>query len=77
MWYHGGIVCTGETYKSHLRLTFAQRAILPDSNWLFNSGLDGGTLRAIVIQGGDEIDAEPLKSLIWAAVTLNASSIHQ
>ena len=76
VWYHDGIICTGETYKSHLRLTFAQGATLPDPKRLFNSGLEGGTLRAIVIHEGDEIDAEAFKCLIRAAVTLNASSIH-
>lgn len=76
VWYHDGIICTGETYKSHLRLTFAQGAMLPDPKRLLNSGLEGGTLRAIVMHEGDEIDAEAFKSLIRAAVTLNASSIH-
>lgn len=73
VWYHDGIVCTGETYQSHVRLTFAQGASLADPKRLFNSGLEGGTLRAIVLRERDEIDEEAFRSLIRAAAARNAS----
>lgn len=70
-WYHeGGIVCTGETYKDKVKLTFAKGASLDDPAGLFNSSLDGNVRRAIDIQEGDEIDAAALKSLIRAAAAL-------
>ena len=69
-----GIVCTGETYKSAVKLTFAKGAQLPDPSGLFNSSLDGNMRRAIDIHEGDKIDEKALKSLIHAAVALNRSS---
>jgi hypothetical protein len=73
VWYHEGIICTGETYKDHLRLTFAKGASLKDPKGLFNDSLEGNALRAIVIHEGDEIDEEAFRTLIRAAVTLNES----
>lgn len=74
VWSHHGIICTGETYKNHVRLTFAKGASLKDPSGLFNSGLEGSTWRAIVLHQGDEIDENAFKSLIRAAATLNESS---
>jgi len=74
VWSHHGIICTGETYKNHLRLTFARGAALQDPKGLFNSGFEGKVLRAIVLHEGDEIDGPAFQSLIRAAATLNASS---
>src|SRR5580765_7191854 len=71
---HGGIVCTGETYKDHVKLTFAKGAALKDPSGLFNSSLDGNVRRAIDIHEGDKIDAAALKDLIRAAVALNLKS---
>jgi hypothetical protein len=68
---HGGIVCTGETYKDHVKLTFAKGAQLKDPSGLFNSSLDGNLRRAIDIHEGDRIDEAALRNLIRAAVTLN------
>ncbi len=68
---HGGIICTGETYKNHIKMTFAKGAALPDPSGLFNSSLDGNVRRAIDIREGDKIDAAALKDLIRAAVALN------
>ena len=73
-WYHGGIVCTGETYKSHVKMTFAKGASLEDPSGLFNSSLEGNTRRAIDFHEGDEVDEKALKALIRAAVELNTSS---
>jgi hypothetical protein len=73
VWSHDGIVCTGETYKSAVKLTFARGASLPDPAGLFNSSLEGRVRRAIDIREGEEIDAEALKALIRAAVELNTS----
>ena len=70
-WSHGGIVCTGETYKTVVKMTFAQGAALPDPAKLFNSSLDGNVRRAIDIHEGEKIDEAALKSLIRAAVELN------
>ncbi len=70
-WYHDGIVCTGETYKTHVKLTFAKGAALKDPAGLFNSSLDGNVRRAIDIQEGDKVDMTALKDLIRAAVALN------
>lgn len=71
VWSHGGIICTGETYKSVVKMTFAKGASLEDPSGLFNASLDGGTRRAIDFQEGDEVDGEALKALIRAAVALN------
>jgi len=70
---HGGIVCTGETYKAVVKLTFARGATLPDPSGFFNSSLDGNVRRAIDIHEGDKVDEAALKDLIRAAVTLNLS----
>lgn len=72
VWEHAGIICTGETYKTYVKLTFAQGAALDDPDGLFNAGLDGGTRRAIDIREGDEINAKALKTLVKAAAKLNA-----
>jgi len=74
VWSHDGIICTGETYKSHVRLTFANGAALKDPKGLFNASLEGNALRAIVIHEGDEIDEEAFKALFRSAVALNTSS---
>ena len=71
MWSHGGILCTGETYKGAVKLTFAKGASLADPKGLFNSSLEGNTRRAIDIHEGDPIDEQALKALIRAAVALN------
>ncbi len=73
VWYHDGMICTGETYKNVVKMTFAKGAALDDPSGLFNSSLDGNARRAIDFHEGDEIDEEALKALIRAAVTLNAS----
>ena len=73
VWSHAGIICTGETYKSVVKLTFAKGASLEDPAGLFNSSLDGNVRRAIDIHEGEKIDAKALKTLIRAAVTLNTS----
>jgi hypothetical protein len=73
VWEHAGIICTGETYKSVVKLTFAKGASLDDPSGLFNSSLDGNTRRAIDIHEGETIDEGALKTLVRAAVTLNAS----
>ena len=71
VWSHGGIVCTGETYKNVVKMTFAKGAALKDPSGLFNSSLDGNVRRAIDIHEGDKVDASALKDLIRAAVALN------
>lgn len=71
VWSRAGIVCTGETYKSVVKLTFARGASLADAQGLFNSGLDGNTRRAIDLREGDVLDAAAFKDLIKAAVTEN------
>jgi hypothetical protein len=71
VWSHGGIVCTGETYKDHVKMTFPKGAALKDSAGLFNSSLEGNVRRAIDIHEGDKINEAALKELIRAAVTLN------
>jgi len=73
VWSHAGIICTGETYKAAVKLTFAKGASVEDPSGLFNSSLDGNTRRAIDIHEGEAIDEEALKALIRAAVALNAS----
>ena len=74
VWEHDGIVCTGETYKDKVKLTFAKGAALDDPTGLFNSSLEGNTRRAIDIKEGDKIDEEAFKALIRAAVALNGSA---
>jgi len=74
VWSHGGIVCTGETYKKVVKMTFARGAALKDPSGLFNSSLDGNTRRAIDIHAGDKVDEAALKDLIRAAVALNLKS---
>jgi hypothetical protein len=71
VWSHGGIVCTGETYKNVVKMTFAKGAALKDPSGLFNSSLDGNVRRAIDIHEGDEVDEAALKDLVRAAVALN------
>ena len=73
VWEHAGIVCTGETYKAVVKLTFAKGASLKDPSGLFSASLDGNVRRAIDIHEGDKIDAKALKALIRAAVALNIS----
>jgi hypothetical protein len=73
VWYHDGMICTCETYKTVVKMTFAKGAALDDPSGLFNSSLDGNTRRAIDFHEGDKIDEDALKVLIRAAVTLNAS----
>src|SRR5687768_3778592 len=74
VWSHGGIICTGETYKSVVKMTFAKGAALKDPSRLFNSSLDGNVRRAIDFHEGDEVNEKALKALIRAAVALNESS---
>lgn len=73
VWSHAGILCTGETYKSTVKMTFAKGASLDDPSGLFNSSLEGNTRRAIDFREGDKIDERALKALIRAAVSLNQS----
>ncbi len=77
VWSHHGIICTGETYKKVVKLTFAKGAALPDPARLFNASLDGNVRRAIDIHEGTEPDAQALKALIGAAVALNLASRHR
>ena len=72
-WYHDGMVCTGETYKEVVKMTFAKGAALEDPSGLFNSSLEGNTRRAIDFHEGEEIDEQALKALVRAAVDLNES----
>ena len=73
VWYHDGMICTGETYKSVVKMTFAKGAVADDPSGLFNSSLEGNARRAIDFHEGDEIDEKALTALIRAAVELNAS----
>jgi hypothetical protein len=73
VWYRDGMICTGETYKSAVKLTFAKGAKLKDPSKLFNSSLDGNVRRAIDLHEGDELDEDAFKKLIRAAITLNRS----
>src|SRR3954451_9613559 len=73
VWSHDGMICTGETYKNAVKMTFAKGAALEDPSGIFNASLGGNTRRAIDFHDGDEIDEEGLKALIRAAVTLNQS----
>src|SRR6266581_4851167 len=74
VWSHDGLICTGETYKSLVKLTFAKGASLKDPSGLFNSSLEGNARRAIDLHEGDEVDGDAFKTLIRAAVALNRSS---
>jgi hypothetical protein len=74
VWSHNGIICTGETYKSAVKLTFAKGASLDDPTGIFNASLDGGTRRAIDFHEGDKVDAKALKAIVRAAVVLNTAS---
>lgn len=74
VWSHSGIICTGETYKKAVKLTFAKGALLDDPAGLFNSSLEGNTRRAIDIHEGGKLDANAFKALIRAAVALNTSA---
>ena len=74
VWSHDGIICTGETYKAVVKLTFAKGAALEDPAGLFNASLEGNIRRAIDIREGETIDADALKALVRAAATLNAAS---
>ncbi len=74
VWSHDGLICTGETYKTVVKMTFAKGAALKDPSRLFNSSLDGNTRRAIDFREGEKIDEEALKALVRAAVTLNKSN---
>jgi len=73
VWSHDGIICTGETYKSVVKMTFARGAALPDPSSLFNSSLEGNTRRAIDVHEGEKMDEPALKTLVRAAVALNKS----
>lgn len=73
VWEHAGMICTGETYRDKVKLTFARGADLPDPAGLFNSSLGGNTRRAIDIREGEEIDSEALKALVRAAAALNVA----
>ena len=73
VWSHDGLICTGETYKKVVKMTFAKGAALKDPSGLFNSSLDGNTRRAIDFHEGEKIDEEALKALVRAAATLNKS----
>src|SRR5438270_13296972 len=73
VWSHDGLICTGETYKNVVKMTFAKGAALQDPSRLFNSSLDGNTRRAVDFHEGEKIDEEALKTLVRAAVTLNKS----
>ncbi len=74
-WYHDGIICTGETYKTHVKLTFAKGAHLKDPARLFNSSLEGNLRRAIDFQEGDKINEKAFKALIRQAVALNEAPV--
>ena len=73
VWSHDGMICTGEVYKSHVKMTFSRGAALEDPSGLFNASLEGNTRRAIDLHEGDKIDERALKALIRAAVALNVS----
>ena len=73
VWYHDGMICTGETYQNVVKMTYAKGAALKDPSGLFNSSLDGNTRRAIDFHEGEKIDEKALKTLVRAAVTLNKS----
>lgn len=75
VWSHDGIICTGETYKQYVKLTFAQGASLPDPKHVFNASLEGGTRRAIDIREGEKVDERAFKALVKAAVAANAARV--
>ena len=75
VWSHDGLICTGETYKSVVKMTFAKGAALPDPSRLFNSSLEGNIRRAIDLREGEKIDEEALKALVRAAVALNTTRV--
>ena len=75
VWEHDGMICTGETYRNVVKMTFAKGAVLKDPSGLFNSSLEGNTRRAIDFHEGQKIDEEALKALVRAAVTLNKSTV--
>lgn len=75
VWSHEGILCTGETYKAVVKLTFAKGAALPDPKKLFNASLEGNTRRAIDLHEGEQVDAKAFKALVKAAMALNASKL--
>jgi hypothetical protein len=77
VWSHGGIICTGETYKTHVKLTFAKGASLKDPSHLFNSSLEGNVRRAIDINEGEKIDERALKALVREAVKLNEAAVRR
>jgi hypothetical protein len=76
-WEHAGIICTGETYKDKVKLTFAKGASVPDPSNLFNASLDGGTRRAIDIREGEELDQDAFKELVRAAIAVNLAGAKQ
>jgi hypothetical protein len=76
VWYHDGIICTGETYKTVVKMTFARGAQLKDPSRLFNSSLEGNTRRAIDFHEGEKVDEKALRTLVRAAVTLNKAKVH-
>jgi hypothetical protein len=75
VWYHDGMICTGESYKSVVKVTFAKGASLDDPSGMFNSSLDGNTRRAIDFHEGDDVDEDAFKALIRAAAVLNGSKV--
>jgi len=75
VWSHHGMICTGETYKDHVKVTFARGASLEDPHHLFNSSLEGNLRRAIDVHEGEEVDEEAFKALVQAAVALNRASV--
>jgi hypothetical protein len=77
VWYHDGMLCTGETYKTVVKMTFAKGAALSDPSGLFNSSLDGNTRRAIDVHEGEGINERAFKALIFAAVALNTSKVRR
>jgi len=77
VWSHDGLICTGETYKNVVKITFAKGAALEDPSGLFNASLEGNTRRAIDLHEGERVDQKALKDLVRAAVTLNASRAHR
>ena len=76
-WYHDGIICTGETYKTHVKVTFARGASMKDPSGLFNSSLEGGVRRGIDLHEGETIDEKAFKALIREAVALNEMSVRR
>jgi hypothetical protein len=77
VWSHNGLICTGETYKNVVKMTFSRGASLSDPSGLFNSSLEGNARRAIDFHEGDKVDGEALKALVHAAVELNSQKAHK